>query len=225
MAIIILRTVIIFTTLLLFMRLLGKRQLGELQVSELVVSVLIADLGSLPLQDIGIPLMNGLVSILTLLCMELLLTGLTLRSVRLRSALWGKPCFLIEKGRINQREMRRNRFSLDELTEEMRRQGVLDLNSVEYAVLETDGTLSVVLVPALRPVTAAQMNVPTQDDGYPYIIVCQGRVLSQNLRLCGRNERWLQAELRRQGLKSPEEVYFMTVDGGGKVYCCPRESE
>ena len=97
------RTIIIFTVLLLCMRILGKRQLGELELSELVVSVLVADLASLPLQDIGIPLMNGLVSILTLFCLELILSGVTLRSQKLRAALFGKPCFLIEKARSTRR--------------------------------------------------------------------------------------------------------------------------
>ena len=123
------RTIIIFTVLLLCMRILGKRQLGELELSELVVSVLVADLASLPLQDIGIPLMNGL------FCLELILSGVTLRSQKLRAALFGKPCFLIEKGTINQKEMHRCRFSVDELTEELRRQSVTDLSTVEYAIL------------------------------------------------------------------------------------------
>ena len=113
MAIVLLRTIIIFSLLLLCMRILGKRQLGELELSELVVSVLVADLASLPLQDIGIPLMNGLVSILTLFCLELILSGVALRSQKLRAALFGKPCFLIEKGTINQKEMHRCRFSVD----------------------------------------------------------------------------------------------------------------
>ncbi len=205
------------------MRILGKRQLGELEVSELVVSVLIADMACLPLQDIGIPLINGLVSILTLLCLELILSGITLHSARLRAAVWGKPCFLIEKGRINQREMRRNRFSPDELTEELRRQSVLDLNTVEYAVLETDGTLNIVLVPAERPVTAAQLHVPTEDSGYPLAVVCEGRVLSDNLRKSGKNLAWLRAELKRQGLHGPEDAYYLSVDAAGRVYCAHRE--
>ena len=224
MAIVFFRTVIVFTTLILFMRILGKRQLGELEISELVVSVLVADMASIPLQDIGIPLMNGLVSILTLFCLELILSGLTLRFGALRKLLWGKPCFLIEKGTINQREMHRNRFSLDELTEELRRQSVTDLSTVHYAILETDGTLNVILAPAQRPVTAGQMNIAPQDTGYPYAVIADGRILRQNLRKCGRDETWLRRELRRQGLHSPEEVYFMTVNSAGQVYCAVKEA-
>ena len=225
MAIVLCRTIIIFTVLLLFMRILGKRQMGEMEISELVVSVLIADMACLPLQDIGIPLINGLVSVVTLFCLELILSGATLRSVRLRRVVWGRPCFLIEKGKINQAEMRKNRFSPEELTEELRRQSILDLNSVDYAILETDGTLNVIPVPAQRPVTAAQMNVPAADSGYPYTVICQGKVMENNLRLCGRDARWLQQELRRRKLRSAGEVYFMTVDDAGRVYCAAKEEK
>ena len=217
------RTIIIFTVLLLCMRILGKRQLGELELSELVVSVLVADLASLPLQDIGIPLMNGLVSILTLFCLELILSGVTLRSQKLRAALFGKPCFLIEKGTINQKEMHRCRFSVDELAEELRRQSVTDLSTVEYAILETDGTLNVILTPAERPVTAGQLRCAEPETGYPYILISDGTVLRENLRKCGKTEEWLRGECRRQGVKSPEQVFLLTCDTTGNVYFAKRE--
>ena len=225
MAIVLVRTVIIFSVLLLGMRLLGKRQLGELELSELVVSVLIADLASLPLQDIGIPLLNGLVSIVTLICLELILSGLTIRFGRLRPLLFGRPCFLIEKGVIDQREMARNRFTLDELTEQLRRQGVLDPAAVEYAVLETDGSLSVILSPAQRPATAGQLGCAEASRGYPRILVSDGRVLTENLRRCGHDERWLLTQCRERGAASPEEVFLLTCDGADGVYFCKKERE
>jgi uncharacterized membrane protein YcaP (DUF421 family) len=127
------------------MRLMGKRQLGELELPELVVAVLIADLASHPLQDIGIPLINGLLPIIILFCCETLLSGVAMKHVKLRNLLFGKPCFLIEKGKINQAEMRKNRFTLDELTEELRSGGITDISLVEYAVLETNGQLNSLL--------------------------------------------------------------------------------
>ena len=225
MAIIILRTTIVFLVLLSCMRLMGKRQLGELELSELVVSVLVADLASLPLQDVGIPLINGLVSILTLFCLELILSGVTLRFGRLRCLLFGKPCFLIEKGVINQREMARNRFSLDELAEELRRQSVIDPSTVEYAVLETDGTLNVMLFPAFQPLTAGQAGRAYDSGGYPYILINDGRVMSENLRKLGRNPVWLEKECRARGAASAKDVYFMTCDRGGRIYFAPREGK
>jgi len=224
MAIVIIRTTIVFLMLLLCMRLMGKRQLGELELSELVVSVLVADLASLPLQDVGIPLINGLVSILTLFCLELILSGTALRFGRLRTFLFGKPCFLIEKGVINQREMARNRFTLDELTEELRRQSITDPATVEYAVLETDGTLNVLLFPEYQPVTAGQLRCQGESGGYPYILVNDGRVMSDNLRRAGRSEAWLQKECRARGAASPKDVFLMTCDDAGRIYFAPKEA-
>lgn len=223
MAIILIRTIIIYFVLLLCMRIMGKRQLGELELSELVVSVLVADLASLPLQDVGIPLINGLVSILTLFCLELILSGVVLRFGRFRAALFGKPCFLVEKGVINQKEMVDNRFTLDELTEELRRQGVMDLSQVSYAVLETDGTLNVILSPAARPATAGQLGCQQEDDGYPFILISDGRILEDNLRKCARDKVWLREECRRRGAASPRDVFLLTCTPKGKVYFAAKE--
>lgn len=217
------RTIIIFTVLLLCMRILGKRQLGELELSELVVSVLVADLASLPLQDIGIPLMNGLVSILTLFCLELILSGVTLRSQKLRAALFGKPCFLIEKGTINQKEMHRCRFSVDELTEELRRQSVTDLSTVEYAILETDGTLNVILTPAERPVTAGQLRCAEPETATPIFSSATGRCCAKIFANAAKRRNGLRGECRRQGVKSPEQVFLLTCDTTGNVYFAKRE--
>ena len=223
MAIVMIRTMIVFVSLAAFMRLLGKRQLGELELSELVVSVLVADLASLPLQDIGIPLLNGLVSIFTLFCLELILSGITLRWGRLRTLLFGRPCLLIEKGVIVQREMVRNRFTLDELTEELRRQGVTDIQSVEYAVLETDGTLNVLLFPAFRPLTAGDMGLDAGSRGYPHILISDGRVISGNLEKCGKTLDWLKKECRARGAASPSEVFILSLDEAGGIYYAGKE--
>lgn len=225
MAILFCRTTIIFLTLMVFMRILGKRQMGELELSELVVSILIADIGTLPLQDIGMPLINCLVPIITLFSLELLLSGLTLRFMRLRPIFFGKPCFLIRKGVIDQQEMQRNNLSLDELLSELRSQSVTDISVVEYAVLETDGTLNVLLTPSDRPATAGQMGVAPPSTGYTSALIVQGRVLSENLRSCGRDERWLRQELKRQGFSQPRDVYLMTLNEAGQVFCAGKDRE
>jgi len=223
MAIVLIRTILIFVLLLLFLRFLGKRQLGELEISELIVSVLVADMACLPLQDIGIPLLNALVPIAAIFSLELLLSEVSLRSVRLRGILWGKPCFLIEKGRIQERALRKNRFSLDELMEELRRQSVTDIAAVDYAVLETDGTLNVILRPEMRTVTAGQLGISVSDSGYAHILINDGRLMHDNLRLCGRDENWLRKELQRRHYKSHREVFLMTVNDAGQIYCTGKE--
>ena len=160
MAVIFVRTLILYFSLLMFLRLLGKRQLGEMELSEFLVASLIADLAANPLQDIGMPILNGLIPIVTLFCCELLISSLSMRSIRLRSFLFGKPSMLISHGKIDQKEMSKNRFTLDELMQEMRSQGVRDLAEVEYAFLETNGKLSILLYTSKQPPSAEKMNIP-----------------------------------------------------------------
>ena len=143
MAIIIIRTLVVYFALVISMRLMGKRQLSELELPELAIAVLIADLAAHPLQDIGIPLMNGLLPIVVLSCCEIIISGAALRHAGLRTLLFGRPCFLIRRGVIDQKEMRRCRLNLEELYEELRTQSITDVAQVEYAVLETDGTRAI----------------------------------------------------------------------------------
>jgi uncharacterized membrane protein YcaP (DUF421 family) len=224
LAIVFFRTLIIYITLSVFMCLLGKRQLGELELTELIVALLIANLATLPLQDIGIPLLNGLLSIIILFCCELIVAGLTLKSPKMRAITYGKPSMLVEKGKINQYEMEKNRFTIDELLEELRNKSVTDISKVQYAVLETDGVLNTILSPGERPVTAAQMGVPVDDTGYPTILISDGRVLTDNLRRVGRDGNWLKAELKRQGVSEPRQVYLLTLNAAGQVYFAAKEA-
>lgn len=225
MAIIIIRTLIVYAALLLTMRLLGKRQLGEMELSEFVLAALIADLAAHPLQDIGIPMINGLLPILVLFCCEVLIAGSSMKSIRLRALFFGKPSMLIVNGRINQREMRKNRFTVDELMEQLRGQDCTDISSIEYAILETSGQLNVILYPDARTVTAAQMGVQTESGGYPVIIVSDGRVISENLKHMGLDMGWLNKQLKAYGHSTPDSVFLMTVNRSGQVYFAPREAE
>ncbi len=225
MAIVFFRTLIVYFALVASMRLMGKRQLGELELPELVVAVLIADLASHPLQDIGIPLLNGLLPIIVLFCCEVLLSGAAMKSVKLRSLLFGRPCFLIENGVINQAEMKKNRFTLDELTEELRNNSIMDIALVEYAILETSGQVNAMLYPESKPVSAKDMNISPPDNGYPSIIINNGIVMSHNLKLLGRDENWLKKELKKKGAGSPEEVYLLMLDKAGNIYYAAKEQK
>ena len=223
MAIIFLRTLIVYFALLATMRLLGKRQLGEMELSELVVAVLIADLAAHPLQDLGIPMINGLAPVLTLFCCEVLISWLAMKSVKARGILFGKPSILIRRGIIDQREMDKNRFTSDELMQNLRNLGCTDISRIEYAVLETDGQLNVIKYPGEQPVTAAQMGVKVSDGGYPMTVISMGRVLERNLQLLGRDRQWLQKELESRGIKCPRDVYLMLLSESGQIYLSPKE--
>jgi len=225
MAIVICRTLIIYFALLITMRILGKRQLGELELSEFVLGALIADLASHPLQDMGIPLINGLVPIITLFCCEVLIAGLTMKSIRLRTVFFGKPSVLIARGQIVQREMRRNRFTLDELMQELRSQGRSDIRKIEYAILETDGKLNVIPYPSEAPVTAAQLGLPAPDTGLSTIVISDGRILDANLRHLGLDQNWLADRLRENGAEDAAQVFIMTVNGAGQIYFARKEQK
>lgn len=223
MAIIFIRTVILYFSVLVSMRVMGKRQLGELEISEIIVAALIADLAATPLQDIGIPLLNGLIPIITMFCLEIITAGLNMKSIRLRKLTYGRPEIIIRNGSIDRAKMRRNRFTLDELMQELRAQGQSDLSQIAYGILETNGQLSVILKSSAMPATAQQLGVIVGETGYAHIIINDGRVLMSNLRLLGRDMRWLKNELERRKLRSPADVYLLTLTENGRVYCQRRE--
>jgi len=225
MAIVIARTLIVYFTLLFTLRLLGKRQLGEMELSEFVLAALVADLASHPLQDMGIPILNGLVPIFTLFCCEVLIAGITMKSIRLREAFFGKPSMLILHGKIDQREMHKNRFTLDELMQELRGSGEMDISKIEYGILETNGVLNVIPYPAEAPVTAGQLGVSAEGGSYPCIVVSDGRVLDANLRHMGLDRKWLDKRLREHGAQGAEEVFLMTVTDAGRVYFAKKEAK
>lgn len=225
MAIVFLRTLIVYISLLITLRLMGKRQLGEMELSEFVVAALIADLAAHPLQDIGIPMINGLIPIITLFCCELLISGLTMKNLRLRTLFFGEPSLLIENGQIKQREMQKNRFTLDELLEEMRAQGATDLAKVHTAILETDGRLNIVLKSTELPVTAGMLNLSVPQSSPPEVLVNDGRIIEDGLRRCGLNLPWLETKLKELGVQSASELFVLTVNSKNEIYYAKKEAK
>jgi uncharacterized membrane protein YcaP (DUF421 family) len=224
MFIVLIRTVILYLLIVVGIRLLGKRQIGELEPSELVLALIIADLASVPMQDNGIPLLSGIIPIVTLLAVSTILSVLTVKSIKFRALLCGRPSIVVENGVVQERELRKNRFTIDELLEELRGQGYADFQSVKFAVLETNGRLSVLPYASEKPVTAAQMGLTPDEPGLPVILISDGRLLAHNLKGRGYESVWLQKQLAQHGLSSPEQAFLLTVDEGGKTYCVPKEA-
>ena len=217
------RAVLVFLLLIVSLRIMGKRQLGELEPLELVVAVLISNLASQPLQDTGTPLLYGIIPVLTLLCCQLLISGVSVKHGRFRRLVSGKPSILIDNGAVVQSEMKKCRISMDELYVELRINGVTDISTVRHAILETDGTLSVLPYAKFAPATPEQLNINVPDNGLPVTVVSEGRIMSDNLRLLGRDEKWVKNQLARRGVESFKDVYIMTVDGAGKIYFAKKE--
>ena len=219
------RTILLYFIIMAGLRLTGKRQIGELEPTELVLTMLISDLAAVPMQDFGIPLLNGVVPIITLLALSMLLSYGCMRSIRLRRLVCGSPTTLIRDGVLQQSAMRANRFTLDELVEALRSQGVTDLTSVKYAILETDGQLSVLLYPAEQPITPKQFGRPVKDDLFlPTILINDGRVLDSALTYCGLDRPWLDQQLRARGFRTPHEVLLFSIDSAGKMLCIRKEA-
>ncbi|MBR5490889.1 MAG: DUF421 domain-containing protein [Oscillospiraceae bacterium] len=200
------------------MRLLGKRQLRELEVSELVVSVILADMASNPLQDIGMPLVYGLIPLLTLFACELIISGAMLSSLRFRTLLYGKPEFLIYEGKICQKEMRKSRLSLDELYEELRGKEILDISQVKFAILETNGSLSTILYPENQPLTPKDMKIKPSDEDYPVIIIEDGVLLEKNLEHIGKNKTWLEKFIKKHKCDELDKVFLLVYYNESKIY-------
>ena len=218
------RTLVLYTVLIVGLRLTGKRQIGELEPNELVLTMLLSDLAAVPMQDFGIPLINGVLPIVTILCLSVLMSLLSLHSVRFRSLVCGEPTVIIRHGELQQQAMRRNRLTVDELMEELRCQGVTDLTAVKYAVLETSGQLSVLLYPKDQPLTPRQAEVTVADDLFlPRVIINDGRLLRDNLRAAGYEEKWLMKQLKKAGAQDTREVFLLTVDEAGSVVCIRKE--
>lgn len=218
------RTVILYLVLIAAMRILGKRQIGQLEPSEFVVAMLIADLASIPMQNSGIPLLSGLVPILTVLGLELSLSGLTMASVRLRRLLCGKPVILIENGRLLQSNMRAVRITLDELGAKLRQKDVLDISAVQFAILETDGNLSVFPYPGETPAPARAAGVPVEKQYLPITVIEDGYLSRENLRLAGKDEGWLRRVLKEHGTDE-KRTFLLSVDGSGRVRWIGKEEE
>lgn len=218
------RTIILYFVLMAGLRLMGKRQIGELEPSELVLTLIISDLAAVPMQDFGIPLVYGVLPIVTLLCLSMILSFFNLKSVRFRSLLCGQPAMIIREGRLVQRAMAKNRFTVDELYEQLRGQGITDLASVKYAILETSGKVSVLPYTKDSPMTPKVMGAEVSDDvTLPVLLINDGHVMSENLRQSGYNETWLTKQLQERRLASPREVFLLTVDETGSVTCVAKE--
>ncbi len=218
----IVRTMILYSTLILSVRLMGKRQIGEMEPVEFVVTMLISNLASIPMQDMGIPLVWGIAPILTVLAFQLILAVLSMWNVPFRRMLCGKPVILIGEGVINQRNLIRTRITLDELTEHLRQREVLDLSTVQYAILETNGQISVFLYPKYAPASAAEAGIEVKQQSIPVTIISDGILLEENLSLVGKDRNWLMEVLRNKRC-TLSQTFLLTIDGLGKIFFVRKE--
>ena len=212
------RSIIIYIIVLIVMRLMGKREIGLMQPFELAISIMIADLASIPMTDIGIPISNGIIPIMGLLVMHLVISVLNMKSGTLRGLICGKPTILIYRGKIDEEKLRAERLTLNELEEKLRSNNVMNLGDVEYAILETSGDISVIQKPNKRTTTPEDFNIMPEYEGISYDLVIDGKVMQDNLNKLDKSYEWLKTQTEKFQMK-PEEALIVTVNGKGDIFC------
>ena len=223
MATILVRTVMIYVILLITMRIMGKRQLGELEISELVTTLLLSEIASLPIADHSIPVTHALIPLITILTVEVILSVILLKFPKLKNVASTRPSVLIRHGTLDQKEMRRVRISLDELISEIRQSGIASLDDVDYAILEQNGKLSIVLKRQSSPLTPSDLGATPKETGIVHALIEDGHINDYNLTLLGYDRAWLQDYLDRQSKKA-SAIFFLGINDGEEFYCIDKEN-
>lgn len=211
MFILIARTIILYIYLIIIMRVMGKRQIGQLEPTDFVVALMISELATLPMADNRIPLIYAIVPITTLVFLQVFISFLELKSESFRSILNGQPSIIIKDGLVNIKELRQLRYNLDDLLAELRQQGFFNLMEIHYAILETDGSLSVLPYTPYEPPTRQDLEIKIEDEPLPMPVILDGIINFENLKTIGKDKYWLEKELAHNNINTHKEVLVAIV--------------
>lgn len=217
-----LRTIFLYIIVLIVMRFMGKREIGQLQPFELAISIMIADLATIPMAETGIPITNGIIPILGLLVMHLIISLINLKSIRAREIICGKPSILIYRGKIQEKTLKKERFTINELEERLRGQNIFNIGDVEYAILETSGQVTVIQKPNKRTTIPEDFGIEPEYEGISYDLVVDGKIMKKNLQKLDKDYNWLVKQLEPYEIL-PEQALVVTIDGKGNFFCQPKE--
>lgn len=223
MLVVFLRTLILYIVVIIAMRIMGKRQIGQLQPFELAVAIMISELASVPMQNTGIPLVNGIIPILTMLAAQILISFISLKSSKARDIICGIPSILISSGRINEEVFRNELYTLTDLLEQLRNKDIYDIADVEYAILETNGQLSVIPKASKRNVTPEDLNISVKYEAPAVDLIIDGELLKDNLKKVDLSKEELELELNQVGISRVEDVFFASIDSDRKLFCQAKE--
>lgn len=222
MIITLLRTVILYVLVICTMRILGKRQIGQLQPAELVVTILLSEIMVIPMQDTQIPLINTIIPVLLLVGFEILVSFISMKSIKLRSVLQGNSLVVIRNGIIDQNQLKRLRFTIDDLLEALRKKDVFDISEVMYAIVETDGTLSVMLKPENEFATKDDLGLKIEDKGLQCVVISDGKIIQSDFKDCGMSMPKLKKIINKNDIKV-KDIMLMTIDKNGKMNVIKRD--
>ena len=213
----VIRCVIIYVVVIAMVRLMGKRQIGELQPSELVITILISDVASMPLQNMEMPLISTVTSLLVLVMFEVMLSVISIKSRKARKLLQGNSVIIIKNGKLIESSLRLIRYSIDDLMEALRLKDVFDISQVQYAYIETNGSISVELKPQHRTITPQDLSMATEKVSIPCLVICDGEIVDSEFDVCNMTREKLYKILDEKEL-SAKEILLMTVDSSGRSY-------
>ncbi|NLT94489.1 MAG: DUF421 domain-containing protein [Clostridia bacterium] len=219
------RILIIYFLLIVLMRIMGKRELGQLSAIDFVVAIVIAELAAIPITDINIPLIYGVLPIAILTLAQVGLSLLCLKSNAFRRIIYGVPNVLIANGKIQRNEMRKARYNIDDLLTQLREKNVFNIADVEFAILETSGELTVSLKPQKRPLSAEDLNVRTDYEGLPLTLIDDGEVNIKGLEDANLSLEWLERELKKRNINSVQDVFYASLSSNGDIYLVEREDK
>ena len=224
MLVIFFRSIFLYIIVLIVMRLMGKREIAQLQPFEFVIAIMIADLAASPIANSGIPITNGIIPILGLLLMDLIISVCNMKSMKIRELICGKPSILIYRGKIDEKVLKKERLTINELQERLRETNIMNLGDVEYAILETGGQINVIQKPNKRGAIPEDFGIEPEYEGIPYDLVVDGKIMSENLTKIGKNYKWLKKEVEKFGYL-PEEALIVTIDGKGQFFSQKKEGK
>lgn len=208
------RTVILYVFAIASIRVMGKRQIGELQPSDLVVTLLISQIISIPIQDTDIPLVNTIIPILLLVGFEILISVFNMKSIKFRSLMQGNPVIIINDGDINQKLLKDLRFTLDDLLESLRQKDIFDISQVQYAIVETNGQLSVLLKPEYDTLTRDDLKLQPEPQGYKCPVIIDGKIVEQDFKICNMTVNKIERITKKKNIQI-KDILLMTVDSAG----------
>ena len=224
MLITLLRSIILYLLIIVAVRIMGKRQIGQLQPTELVITILISEIAAIPKQDNGLPLFNSIIPIFVLVAFEIILSVINMKSIRFRRVMEGNSVIIIRDGKVEQRALKKLRITTDDLMESLRQKDVFDIQDVQYAILETNGALSVLLKPGRRTVTADDLSLSPSDNGLPCAVINDGVVMHHLLAECGMNENRLDKLLHKKNVER-RDVFLLVLDRSGQSTLIKKERE
>lgn len=217
------RTILLYILVIIAMRIMGKRQISEMQTSELVIMLLISDIAAIPMQDTGQSLVSGVIPMFTLVAVEVVLSVWMLKNSRLRKLICGSPVVIINDGKIDQAMMKKLRMSTEDLFEQLRQVDIFNINDVAYAIVETNGKVSIIKKAENQELTASMMNIPHEKVSLDMVVISDGEISNSSLKFCNLDKQWIENTLKKEN-KKLKNIFIMTANSNKKYTIIEKEN-